>query len=62
MEYEMKKVSFKDYLKESSEANSLMMDAIDSLSLANTRITDPSMSSKLEKIINELSSLQRKIK
>ena len=54
--------SFKKHLYESSEAKTLMLDAIDMLSLVNTRITDSSVQSKLEKIINELSSIQRKIK
>jgi len=50
------------YLNESSKENGMVGEAIDILSLTNTRITDSSITSKLEKIINELSSIQRKIK
>ena len=54
---------FKEYLlNESSEEKTLLLDAIDILSLVNTRITDSKITSNIEKIINYLSSTQRKIK
>lgn len=53
---------FKQYLNEASEPKMMLLDAIDMLSLASTRIIDASVASKLDKIINDLNSLQRKVK